>query len=71
MDLILLNGGNYSMRFRICGYAHQNDEKRKIYYGTFDDYPEAYDYKEYLENEKSWDGLKETRPYMLNIEEIE
>lgn len=57
--------------FKLIGIAYQNGEKRKIHYGEFNEYQEAYDYKRYLEDGNNWTNNDPNRPYMLYIEDIQ
>lgn len=58
------------MTYKVIGTTIEDGERRKIYYGEFDTYAEAYDYKEYLENPNHWTINDPRRPYMVYIEEI-
>lgn len=57
--------------FKVIGVSYQNGEKREIYYGEFEKYEEACDYKEYLENPNHWTINDPNRPYMLHIEDVQ
>jgi len=58
------------MKYEVIGFVAENNEKREVFYGTFDHYPEAYDYKEWLENSDNWKG-NEQQPYIVSIREVD
>jgi len=56
------------MIFKVMGKVYnKNNTVQSVCYGEFQEYEDAYDYKEYLENSNDW---IETKPYMIYIEEV-
>lgn len=58
--------------YKVIGIAYENGEKREIYYGEFEEYAEAFDYKEHLEQSDNWkDNKLPVKPYMFYIEDVQ
>ena len=58
------------MKYKVVGTVLENNERQKIIYGEFDEYAEAYDYKEWLENIDNWKKNPSEQPYIVSIEEV-
>lgn len=59
------------MKFKVIGYSFNQGKRREIEYGEFDEYPEAYDLKEFLEDKDNWKKEPDKQPYLVFIKEID
>jgi len=64
-------GGVSRVKFEVVGLAIKNNQRRKIVYGEFDEYADAYDYKKWLENPTNWKTEPGKQPYIVLISEKE
>ena len=58
------------MKFKVMGHVFKDGERCTICYDEFEDYPDAHDYKEWLENPDNWKGKLENKPYIVYIKEV-